>query len=106
MSMTSPAVHILWLSMANAALAFAVTEARLFRPVREWFKGRSPLLGELFSCGYCFGHWTAFGLVAIYRPRLLVAWWPLDYFLTALVIAWLGAFQWGALCWIMKGADK
>lgn len=25
--------------------------------------------------------------------------WLLDYFLTALVIAWLTAFQWAALCW-------
>ncbi len=57
-------------------------------------------------CGYCLGHWAAFGLVAVYRPRLFEAWWLLDYVLTALVIAWLAAFQWAALCWLMEKAKK
>jgi hypothetical protein len=30
----------------------------------------------------------------------------LDYGLTALVIAWLAAFQWAALCWLMERAAK
>ncbi len=52
------------------------------------------------------GHWVAFGLVAVYRPRLFEGWWLLAYFLTALVIAWLAAFQWAALCWLMDKAGK
>ena len=66
---------------------------------------RSSALGELLSCG-CFGHWVAFAVTAIYRPRLFVCWWPLDYFLTALVIAGLSAFQWVAMCWLMEKAGK
>jgi hypothetical protein len=30
----------------------------------------------------------------------------LDYLLTTLVIAWLAAFQWAALCWLMEKAKK
>jgi hypothetical protein len=97
---------ILWLSMANAAIAFTVAEMRLFRSFREWMKAKSYWLGELFCCGYCLGHWTALLLVTIYRPRLFEAWWLLDYFLTALVIAWLSAFQWVALCWLMQKTGK
>lgn len=75
-------------------------------PVREWVKRRSSYLGELLSCTYCFGHWVAFGLVALFQPKLFESWWLLDYFLTALVIAWLGAFQGILLCWLMEKAGK
>lgn len=97
---------IAWLSLANASIAFTVTEARLCRGLREWIKHKNSFLGELFSCGYCFGHWSAFLLTAVYQPRLLQQWQPLDYFLTALVIAWLSAFQWALLCWLMQQAGK
>jgi hypothetical protein len=79
---------------------------KLVLPLREWVKKHNSFLGELLSCGYCLGHWFAFALVAIYRARLFESWWLLDYFLTALVIAWLSAFQWIVLCCLMKKADK
>jgi hypothetical protein len=44
--------------------------------------------------------------VAIYRPRLCVFWWLLDYFLTALLIAWLSGFQRAAMCWLMEKAGR
>jgi len=94
------------LSVVTASIAFTVTEMKLFLPLREWVMRRSPFWGEAVSCGYCLGHWLAFALVAIYRPRLFDAWWVLDYFLTALVIAWLAALQWAALCWIMVKIGK
>ena len=83
-----------------------MTETELFLPLREWAKGKNSLLGELFSCGYCFGHWAAFGLAAFYRPRLFQSWWLLDYFLTAIVIAWISAFLWGLMCWQMEKLGK
>lgn len=98
--------EILYLSVVTASLTFTVTEAKLFRPLREWMLGKNAFLGELLSCGYCFGHWAALTLVAVYQPRLFTSWRPLDYFLTALVIAWLGAFQWAAMCWLMQKAAK
>ncbi len=94
------------LSAVTAAVAFTLCETTLFAGLRAWVKGRSVWLGKLACCGYCLGHWVAFGLVAIYRPRLFEAWWPLDYLLTALVMAWLAAFQWAALCWLMAKAGK
>ncbi len=95
-----------YLSLAAASISFTVTETKLFRPFREWMKKRSVFLGKLFSCGYCFGHWIAFALVAIYCPKLFHAWWLLDYFLTALVIAWLAGVQWVLMCWLMEKAGK
>jgi hypothetical protein len=31
---------------------------------------------------------------------------PWTYFLTALVIAWLGAFQWILMCWLIEKVGK
>jgi hypothetical protein len=45
-------------------------------------------------------------MVAIYRPRLFESWWLVDYFLTVLLIAWLSAFQWAVMCWLVEKAGK
>lgn len=96
----------IYLSFITASISFTVTETKLFMPIREWVKRRNVFFGELISCGYCFSHWVAFALVAIYRPRLFESWWLMDYFFTAIVIAWLGALQWGLMCWLMNVARK
>ncbi len=94
------------LSLASASISFAVTEARICRKFREWVKSRSRFLGDLATCGYCLGHWVSGGLVAIYAPRLTRVWWPLDYLLAVLIVAWLSAFQWILMCWLMQKAGK
>lgn len=97
---------IIYLSFVTAAISFTVTETKIFKPLREWIKKKSTFLGDLLSCGYCLGHWVAFVLVAIYRPKLFESWWLLDYFLTALVIAWFSGCQWVLMCWLMVKAGK
>jgi len=97
---------ILYPSLATASISFTVTETKIFLPLREWLRKNNKFLGTLFNCGYCFGHWIAFVLVVIYQPRLFEFWWLLDYFLTALIIAWLGAFQWILMCWLMEEVGK
>lgn len=99
-------IGVVYLSLVTASISFTVTETKLFLPVREWIKKRNLFVEELLSCGYCFSHWIAFVLVAIYRPKLFDFWWLLDYFLTALVIAWLAGFQWVVMCWLMDKAGK
>lgn len=98
--------EIILLSLVTASLSYTVTETKLFEPLREWVKKRKSFLGKLMSCGYCFGFWVALALVATFRPRLFDSWWVLDYFLTALTIAWLSAFQWTFMCWFMDKASK
>jgi hypothetical protein len=97
---------ILWLSVVTAAISFTITETRLFLPLRDKVKMKSNFFGDLICCGYCLGFWISFGLVAVYQPRLFEAWWLLDYFVTALAIAWLAAFQWGFMCWLFKKTGK
>jgi hypothetical protein len=97
---------VIYLSFVTACISFTVTETKIFKPLREWLKKKSAFLGNLFSCGYCFGHWVAFFLVAIYKPRLFEFWWLLDYFFTALVIAWFSAIQWALMCLLMDKTGK
>jgi hypothetical protein len=99
-------VTVFYLSLVTASIAYTVTETKLFQPLREWLKQQSTFLGDLFSCGYCLGHWIAFALVVIYQPRLFQAWWLLDYFCTALIIAWLSGFQWIFMCWLIQKVGK
>ncbi len=94
------------LSLATASIAYTVAETVLLAGFRNRVQSRNQWLGKGVGCGYCVGHWVSFGLVGVYRPRLFQMWWPLDYFLTALVIAWLAAFQWAALYWVLKRAGK
>ena len=98
--------EVIYLSLVTASISFTVTEAKLFSSLRNWLRLKNAILGDLFSCGYCVGYWVGFGLTAIYQPRLFQTWLWLDYFLTALVIAWIAAFQWGVMCWLVKKAER
>jgi hypothetical protein len=97
---------VIYLSIAAASIAFTITETKLFKPLREWLHKKSAFLGELFSCGFCFGHWIAFALTTFYKPRLFNHWWPLDYFLTAIVIAWFSGLQWALMCFLTEKSGK
>jgi hypothetical protein len=92
-------------SFITATIAYTISEAKIFKPLRDLTKN-VPFLGDLLSCGYCVGHWIAFGLTAIYQPKIVEFYWLLDYFLTALVIAWFAGFQWIIMCLLMKKAGK
>jgi len=97
---------VIYFSLVSASISFTVTETKLFESFRARMHAWNSFSGELFSCGYCLGYWIALGLEAFYRPRLFNLWFLLDYFLTALVIAWLSAFQWAFMCWVMEKAGK
>ena len=99
-------MEVLLLSLVTASISYTVTETKLFKPWREWLQRKNSFWSDLFSCGYCLGHWITCALVTIYRPKLFELWWLLDYFLTVLVIAWLAGFQWIMLCWLMKKVGK
>ncbi len=50
-------------------------------PVGKSFQAKASYwLSTLVGCPYCLSHWMSWGAVAIYRPRLVHAWLPLDLF--------------------------
>ena len=84
---TNPFIAVLILAFAGAVIALTITKSSLFQRPREWALEISEWFGKLVSCTYCTGHWVSFGLVAIYRPRIIhSAWWPVDLLVSAFVI--------------------
>ncbi len=66
--------QVVLLSLVAASVAFTISETAIFAGMREGAKSWNPWLGKLASRGYCLNHWVAFGLVALYRPRLFEGW--------------------------------
>ena len=87
-------VEVMLLTLVNATVSFTVTEARIFRPIREHVFSKNKFIKELTMCGYCFGHWVAAFLVFTlnlslfpHRQRAV------DAILTIFVIAWISGIQ-------------
>ena len=99
-------IQCFYLSLVTAGISFTITETKIFAAFRQWIKSRSVFFGDLFSCGYCLGHWIALILVILFKPNLFQTWWLLDYFFAVIVIAWLAGFQWALMCLVMKTAGK
>jgi hypothetical protein len=100
-------LKVVYLSFVTACISFTITETKLFEAFRNLLNEKNNFLSKLFNCGYCLGHWVAFVLVAIYRPKLVSSFFsPMDCFFTALVIAWLSGFQWIFLCYLMRITEK
>lgn len=85
------------LALATAAISVTVSKAKVFSGVRERIARRSHWLGELLTCPYCTSHWVAFALVAIYRPVLVRAWFPVDLLVSAFVVVALAALLMGLI---------
>lgn len=77
---------VLILALATASISITVAKGQIFELPRTWLKAQNAFLGELFSCPYCVSHWVTFAFVAVYRPRLVQGFWPLDLFISAMVI--------------------
>lgn len=99
-------LQLLIFSIITASISFTISESKLFANFRDDMYDRSRRLGELFSCGYCLGFWVSFFLIALYPFKIINGFFYFDYFLTALAIAWLSAFQWIIMCWIMDQLNK
>ena len=71
-------IEFIFLSIANAFISYTVARSVLFQGFRDYLFNRadpSPkgrvmnFFSELVSCPYCFSHWVAFVMVAIWQPK-------------------------------------
>ena len=106
--MITTLVTFLLLSLANGSIAMTVTKSQIFAGFRDLFFNfaapgtlRGKILGwlyELISCPYCFSHWVALVMVAIWRPRLTNCGYALaDYGVSVFAMVgaaayWMGIF--------------
>jgi hypothetical protein len=64
-----------------------VVKSAVFRPIRERIKKLGSWFRELFSCGYCFSFWAAYGVVLLLQLAYdFTGYLWVDLSLTGLVI--------------------
>ncbi len=64
-----------------------VIKSEITKPARDFIKSRGSWLETLFSCGYCFSVWTAFGVAFLLGLAYnLTGWYWVDLTLTSLLI--------------------
>jgi hypothetical protein len=70
-------VTFMFLSAANGFISLAVTKSQVFTPFRDFFFNRATQtrwgkfmawLYDLVSCPYCFSHWVALVMIAVWQP--------------------------------------
>jgi hypothetical protein len=96
----------LLLSLVAACVSFTISETKLFAGLRAAAHRLNPWTGELISCGYCLSYWVTATLTGLFRPQLFPEQGPAGYVLTWLVITWMAAWQWAAMCWLLDKAGK
>lgn len=90
--MLLPAIAVSVLKFLSAvllteSLTELVIKSEITKPARDFIKSRGSWLETLFSCGYCFSVWTAFGVAFLLGLAYnLTGWYWVDLTLTSLLI--------------------
>jgi hypothetical protein len=85
------------IALTCSGIAMSFTQGSMFDPVRAWIMSKNKLLGDLFKCFFCLGHWLAFAGVAIYQPRPLQATLLADLVVAAFTIVTLSTLASGLM---------
>lgn len=86
------------LAFATAAISITISKSKVFSWPRKWLYRRSQIVGELVNCHYCTSHWISLVLVTIYRPVIIVMWYPADLFVSLFFIVAVSAIVGGVMC--------
>jgi hypothetical protein len=90
------AVMFASLVLANAAISITITRSNLFERARDLTAG-CPFLYDLVTCPYCFSHWVAFVMVAVWQPRFTdCGYVVIDLGISAFALIMLTGLVWGA----------
>ena len=90
--MSADIVATLSLAGAIGSASFMISKSKMFAVPRDWAERRKQhgllwaWLSGVLICPYCTGTWLSLAAVAVYRPRLVHEWAPLDYLVTVMVI--------------------
>ena len=90
--MSADIVATLSLAAATGSGSFMISKSKMFAFLRDWAERRKQdgllwaWLSGVLICPYCTGTWLSLAAVAVYRPRLVHQWAPLDYLVTVMVI--------------------
>jgi len=90
--MSAEIVATLSLAAAIGSGSFMISKSKMFAFLREWAERRKhngllwAWLSGVLICPYCTGTWLSLAAVAVYRPRLVHEWAPMDYLVMVMVI--------------------
>lgn len=118
------------LAPAVGAAAFTIARTKVTAPFRDWAakpyrrwekadaqaRAANPAVSvgkssrvkasywvsSLVGCPYCLSHWLSWAAVAVYRPRLVHQWLPLDLFASSWPIIAAAMLTAGLLAKAMK----
>jgi hypothetical protein len=96
MDITTQIFWLVILSITVACIAWTVTQEEIFGEWREYCKDRCEDRDHIlkrkffyvFTCEYCFSHWTTLFILILTGFKLLIDDWR-GYFLAFFVIPWL-----------------
>ena len=96
MTITTQIFWLVILSMVVACIAWTVTQEEIFGEWREYCKDRCENCDSLiqrkffyvFTCEYCFSHWTTVIILILTGFQLLIADWR-GYILAFFTIPWI-----------------
>ncbi len=90
--MSAEIVATLSLAAAIGSGSFMISKSKMFAALRDCAERRKQggllwaWLSGVLICPYCTGTWLSLAAVAVYRPRLVHQWAPLDYLVMVMVI--------------------
>ena len=90
--MSAELLVTLTLAAAVGSGSFMISKSKMFASLRDWADRRKrngalwAWLSGVLICPYCTGTWLSLAAVAVYRPRLVHEWPPLDYLVMVMVI--------------------
>jgi Protein of unknown function (DUF1360) len=67
-------LQTLEIGITTGVISLTLAKSKLFSPMRNWIRYRSPWWGELVSCPYCASHWVGGLLVATQGPGSPARW--------------------------------
>jgi hypothetical protein len=87
MALSTLVICFILLPILTEALTELVIKSEIFKGPRDWIKSWGSWFDTLFSCGYCFSVWVAFGVVFITQLSYnLTGYVWLDFVISALLI--------------------
>lgn len=93
------------LALAISTISITITRGGVFSKQRQWILERNTWLGKLFSCPYCLSHWVSALVVALYQPRPVILWLPLDLLLSVFMLVAIASVISGIIMLIFKFND-
>src|SRR5208337_1909386 len=92
-------LHLIFLSVACGAISMVITKGSILNGFHVWLGKRFTFMEKLLSCPWCFSHWVALVLVLIYRPIVVTAYLPVDYFISIMVMVALSSITAKLIHW-------